>query len=190
MKEDLDQEDNLRIINHASRVQTTLAEFRKAAILRHIARIEHFIRECFSQLIHKKNFVTSLQIEPETFFVTLRDQSHRVITQERLSAGERQLLAVATLWDLARASGRPLPTIIDTPLGRLDTRHRNNLVTRYFPHASHQVILLSTDEEIVGPYLDRIKPKVGRAYELVFDQNEHSTPVKPGYFAMGPEHVC
>jgi DNA sulfur modification protein DndD len=49
---------------------------------------------------------------------------------------------------LAKASGRPLPTIIDTPLGRLDSTRRRHLLERYFPVASHQVILLSTDEEI------------------------------------------
>ena len=61
--------------------------------------------------------------------------------------------AISMLWALARTSGRPLPMIIDTPLGRLDSEHRANLVQRYFPAASHQVILLSTDTEVDGRLL-------------------------------------
>ena len=57
-------------------------------------------------------------------------------------------------------------TIIDTPLGRLDSSHRRHLVERYFPFASHQVILLSTDEEIVGPYHKALAPFVARHYRL------------------------
>jgi len=44
----------------------------------------------------------------------------------------KQLLAIAFLWGLARVSGRKLPVAIDTPLGRLDSSHRTNLVERYF----------------------------------------------------------
>ena len=42
--------------------------------------------------------------------------------------------------------------MIDTPLGRMDHTHRRNLVERYFPQASHQVILLSTDAEVDQTY--------------------------------------
>jgi DNA sulfur modification protein DndD len=101
---------------------------------------------------------------------------------DRLSAGERQLLATSLLWGLAKASGRPLPTIIDTPLGRLDSSHRRHLLDRYFPVASHQVILLSTDEEVDETSLARLKSHIGRSYTLTFDEQEHSTIVKPGYF--------
>jgi len=101
---------------------------------------------------------------------------------DRLSAGERQLLATSLLWGLAKASGRPLPTIIDTPLGRLDSSHRQHLLDRYFPVASHQVILLSTDEEVDEASLARLKPYIGRTYTLAFDEKEQSTTIKPGYF--------
>ena len=67
------------------------------------------------------------------------------------------MLAVAILWGLAKASKSAAPTIIDTPLGRLDSEHRLNLVEQYFPSASNQVILLSTDEEINKKYHKYIK---------------------------------
>ena len=101
---------------------------------------------------------------------------------DRLSAGERQLLATSLLWGLAKASGRPLPTIIDTPLGRLDSSHRRHLLDRYFPVASHQVVLLSTDEEVDEASLARLKPFVGRSYTLTFDERTHSTTINSGYF--------
>jgi DNA sulfur modification protein DndD len=100
----------------------------------------------------------------------------------RLSAGERQLLAISTLWGLARASGRPLPTIIDTPLGRLDSHHRSNLVESYFPYASHQVIILSTDEEIGSKHLANLKPRIARTFQLLYSGTTKSTAVVPGYF--------
>jgi DNA sulfur modification protein DndD len=72
--------------------------------------------------------------------------------------------------------------VIDTPLGRLDSHHRSHIVQRYFPHASHQVILLSTDEEIVGRYEESLKPSVGKAYTLSFDSSQMSSVISQSYF--------
>jgi len=74
-----------------------------------------------------------------------------------------------------------VPLVIDTPLGRLDSHHRSHIVQRYFPAASHQVILLSTDEEIIGRYLEMIRPAVGREYLLEFDDAKRESSVKQGY---------
>ncbi len=73
---------------------------------------------------------------------------------------------------------RSLPTVIDTPLGRLDSSHRSNLVQRYFPNASHQVILLSTDEELNETYYPMLKHAVGRTYLLEYDEDARSSRVK------------
>ena len=53
---------------------------------------------------------------------------------------------------------------------------------RYFPQVSHQVILLSTDEEIVGPYYDLIEPHVSKVYLLNHDKTRGFTEISPGYF--------
>ncbi len=182
MEEEWLREDRRRILQHTSRVRTTLGAFRKAVIKRHVRRIEQLVLESYQQLLRKASFVTRLAIHPESFVLTLYGRDGRELSSERLSAGERQLLAIALLWGLAKTSGRPLPTAIDTPLGRLDASHRTHLVERYFPFASHQVLLFSTDEEIVGAHLEKLKPYVGRSYRLDYDDSSGSTRVTEGYF--------
>lgn len=176
------REDRTRILQHAVRVRATLDAFRRTVIERHVQRIEHLVLESYRQLLRKSALVTRLSIDPGTLSLTLYGRDGNVLSAERLSAGERQLLAIALLWGLAKASGRPLPTAIDTPLGRLDSGHRMHLVERYLPFASHQVLLLSTDEEIAGEYLQRLDPWIGRTYQLAYDDEAGETRIRPGYF--------
>ena len=176
------RDDRVRILRHAEKVRTTLDTFRRAVITRHVRRIERLVLESYKRLLRKASLVTRLSIDPANFSLTLFGRDGEVLNADRLSAGERQLLAVALLWGLAKASGRPLPTAIDTPLGRLDTGHRMHLVERYFPFASHQMLLLSTDEEITGEYLERLRPWIGRTYRLAYDDQIGRTQVVPGYF--------
>ena len=53
-----------------------------------------------------------------------------------------------------------LPIIIDTPLSRLDSAHRDNIVNNYFPNAGEQVIILSTDTEIDKDYYRKLEPRL------------------------------
>ena len=182
--------ERIRILAHMSKVRDTLKRFRKSVIQRHVKRIENLVLLSYQQLLRKTSLVARLTIDPDNFGITMYGKSGHQRDPERLSAGERQLLGVALLWGLARASGRPLPTAIDAPLGRLDTAHRSHLVERYLPFASHQVLLLSTDEEIVGDYLKKLEPWIGRYYQLEFDVETGSTQVLPGYFEdMNAAHV-
>lgn len=174
-------EQDSRILHRLPRVQETLRQFRRKVVERHAAKLERLIFESFQQLLRKTDLVRSLRIDPDSFRMELISSDGLSMPFDRLSAGERQLLATAMLWGLAKASGRPLPTIIDTPLGRLDSSHRAHLVQRYFPVASHQVILLSTDEEIDGRYLEMMASFVGRSYRLHFDQESQSTRIVDGY---------
>jgi DNA sulfur modification protein DndD len=178
----LKNEDVRRLIIHSGRVRQTLNKFRVAVAQRHVKRVEQLVLDCFQQLLRKKSLISTLRIDPEQFSLQLLDADRKILSPDRLSAGERQLLAVSMLWGLARASGRPLPTIIDTPLGRLDASHRSNLVDRYFPYASHQVLLLSTDEEINKSHYRKLRPWIGRSYLLDYDDKERATTIKQGYF--------
>jgi DNA sulfur modification protein DndD len=71
--------------------------------------------------------------------------------------------------------------IIDTPLGRLDSVHRQHLLERYFPFASHQVIILSTDTEVDRAYFEMLKPHTSHSVHLV-NHTGGWTEASPGYF--------
>lgn len=176
------EDDRVRMLKHSQRVRETLTRFRAKVVQRHTTSMETLMFESFRNLLRKKDLIKGLTINPETFEAILTGKDGQPLPFDRLSAGERQLLATSLLWGLARASGRPIPTVIDTPLGRLDSSHRHYLVERYFPCASHQVLLLSTDEEIVGPYYDALKPYITRTYLLDHDEESGQTNLKKGYF--------
>ena len=167
-----------------AKVQDTLKVFQQKLKLRKLNQLETLVTECFLYLLHKSNLVHRVQIDTETFSLSLFNYEGQPVPKHRLSAGEKQLLAISLLWGLARASGRQLPVAIDTPLGRLDSSHRNNLVDRYFPQASHQVLLLSTDTEIGKTEVKRLRENgaIAREYLLKYDRAKHQTQVKSGYF--------
>lgn len=109
--------------------------------------LETAFNQHLKQLLNSNALIHTADID-ESFQIGYRDDSGREVPMSSLSAGMKQLAATALLWGLKDASGRLLPVIIDTPLGRIDRGHQDNLLTRYYPHAGKQVILLPTDSEL------------------------------------------
>ena len=179
---DIDNLDNKRFIDYSIKVKDVLSSFHVKALDYHIKRLEKLILNCFKSLHRKKNFIKSIKIDTIEFDLKIYDKKDTEVNTEDLSAGERQLLAVAILWGLAKASNSAAPTIIDTPLGRLDSEHRLNLVEQYFPTASKQVILLSTDEEINKKYHKFISPHLSRSYKIEYDEKISGSKLSEGYF--------
>jgi len=182
--ENLKYQNSEHIINSAGKVQQTLKIFRERLTLRKLNKLEEEVKNCFLYLLHKSDLVHRIAIDSKTFGLSLYDLNGKPVPKHRLSAGEKQLLAIAFLWGLAKVSGRRLPIAIDTPLGRLDSSHRNNLVERYFPSASHQVILLSTDTEIAKKEYQNLQETeaIAREYLLQYNSSKRETTIKPGYF--------
>ncbi|NET03661.1 MAG: DNA sulfur modification protein DndD [Symploca sp. SIO2B6] len=183
-EKNIDSQNDEHIITTSAKVQKTLKLFREKLTLRKLNQLEQKVTQCFLYLLHKPDLVHRVAIDTHTFSLSLYDLQGQLVPKHRLSAGEKQLLAIAFLWGLARVSGLNLPVAIDTPLGRLDSSHRANLVERYFPAASHQVILLSTDTEIGKIEVERLRKAgaISQEYLLKYDPGKQQTIVEPGYF--------
>jgi DNA sulfur modification protein DndD len=171
-----------RRLSLVKNIQAALDTYLTKLTDKKISQLRLTVAEGFNILSRKVDIIKNIDINPETFAVTLYDQAGKAIPKEDLSSGEKQLYAVAMLWGLAKTSGLPLPVIIDTPLGRLDSDHRHNLINNYFPHASHQVILLSTDTEVDQKLFRELNPNISHCYHLIYGQESGNTKVKEEYF--------
>ena len=166
----------------ATKAQSVLEEYLQLTRAEKINEFKENFLECFSLLIGKQNLVGNAKVASENFDITLLSPQGIPIAKSELSAGERQIYAMAMIWALAKTSGRPLPFIIDTPLGRLDVDHRNNVLENFLISASHQMIIFSTNTEIDKPHFNQLNPYIAKAYNLEFDSTKGKTTVKEGYF--------
>jgi DNA sulfur modification protein DndD len=169
-----DSKSENRRIQLAAKTQLALEEYAELLLQRKIEAVQASIAEHFNALSHKGDFLESVAIDPRTFEMRLF-RGGRPFDRSELSAGEKQLLATSALWALREASSLPIPVIVDTPVGRLDSNHRLSMLEDYFPHVSHQVILLATDAELDNDALAVLAPHVARRYELCYDSETGST---------------
>lgn len=166
----------------ANKARNVLFDFTNEITKRKVEKLELEFTEAFSRLARKSDAIVRAKIDPTSFDVNLYNVSGKTIAKQSLSAGEKQIYAVAMLEALAKTSGRKLPIIIDTPLGRLDSHHREKLINGYFPYASHQVIILSTDTEVDQNFYEGLSKHVSHSYQISYNETEGSSEIKEGYF--------
>ena len=164
------------------KVQAALEEYSRLLRSKKLELLEKYILDGLKMLLHKKDFIEKISIDKETFEVKLFKGNDDEIAKTMLSKGELQMFATAVVWGLAKTSGRPLPFMIDTPLARLDEEHRQNLVEQFYPNASHQTIILSTDTEIDYNHFKKLEPYIERSFVIEYDSKQGKTITHDRYF--------
>jgi DNA sulfur modification protein DndD len=119
--------------------------------------------DVYKKLAHKK-IVHRIEID-EGGETRILSKEGEVIPFDK-SAGENQVFATALLAGLAEISGLDAPLVVDTPLGRLDSTHRANILNYWISNKKRQVILLSQDKEIDRETFAAMEPNVAMTYLL------------------------
>ena len=166
----------------ATKVQKVLDEYVEKLKIKKLELLEKYLLEEIQRLMHKENLVTKVSVDKDTFEIKLFDKDGNQSPKDLLSKGEKQMYATAVLLALAKTSGKPLPFMIDTPLARLDVGHRDNLIKKFFPYASHQVVIFSTDSEIDQKYYLQMKPYLSRSYAMEYLPGKGKTHQHSSYF--------
>ena len=171
-----------RTIRYSNMAMHILEEYMVELQNRKTGVLADTITSCYKELANKKNLIDAIEMDAKTLDLRYLTIEGKEIPKDSLSAGEKQLMVIAILWALAKCSKKKLPVIIDTPLSRLDSLHRTALITTYFPHASEQTIILSTDSEIDGNYYQLMEQNVGDEFTLIYNEKTRSTTISRGYF--------
>jgi DNA sulfur modification protein DndD len=157
-----------------------------------VSQLESEFNNVFKRLTRKDDMAYQAKIDRINFMIDLVDKNGNKINKKLISSGEKQIYALAMLEALGKTSGKDLPFIIDTPLGRLDSNHRSKLVNNFFPVIGEQVIILSTDTEVDEQFYKDLNPFVKTAYEIKYKDGNNSSTVTEGYFWNhdNQESVC
>jgi DNA sulfur modification protein DndD len=174
--------EKLDFVNECDGIANLLNQFTVKLRKNKIHLLQEKTFEMYKLLSSKSGLIKDLVIDEKTYEITIRDRNGHEMKKSGLSAGEKEVFAVSLLWGLAQTSELKLPIIIDTPLSRLDSTHRDNIINNYFPNAADQVIILSTDTEIDKDYYKTLEPHLGGAAHLDFDHRQELTTLKEGYF--------
>lgn len=159
------------------RARSLLSQFKERLLASKATWLSEMITTEFKALMRKQRLVSRVSVHPDTYEVTIHGARGHELPMERLSAGERQLLAVAVLSALIKERKGRFPVVVDTPLARLDRQHREALISRFFSRVSHQVVVLSTDEEVDDSLLAQMERFTSSAYTLEYSDESHSTSV-------------
>lgn len=137
--DDMDKEKDIiaeRLIRELTTFLTQLKEKRKFSL-------ETKIKQEIDILMHKDDFISdvSIDIMDDIIEINLLDKDGNIINKDKLSKGEQQLYATSILKALVDESGISFPVFIDSPLQKFDSIHSKNIISKFYPAVSKQVVI-------------------------------------------------
>lgn len=105
-----------------------------------------------------------------------------VEVKQQLSAGEKQIFIMALYQALSQLNKINVPYIVDTPFARIDKEHRGKILNQFFKKLNGQIIILSTDEEIVGEYQESVSDIVSNTFVLSHTSRGNTEVLANTYF--------
>lgn len=171
-----------RTIKLAITARKVLDEFIHLLAPEKLKMLQYYMDAMYNKLKKDEDPARYIEIDPDTWEVILKDENKQKLEKRVFSAGMKEIYALSLLWSLSKASGKALPIVIDTPVGRLDITNRRTLFEKYLPDAGHQVIVLSTDAEVDVDWARKLSKYVAKQYRLDYDSSTKSTVISLGYF--------
>lgn len=130
------------------------------------------IKTEMQKLMHKTDYIHSVivDIKDNVMDIKLVGNDGVEICKENLSKGEQQLYATAILKSLVDESGIAFPVFIDSPLQKFDRVHANNIITKFYPSISKQVVIFPLlGKELSKEEYNLLRPNINSTYVIEND---------------------
>lgn len=142
--------------------------------------LERSILLGMNSLMHKTDFIEKVNIElyDDYLDINLIDRDGNKIDKESLSKGEQQLYATSILKSLVEESGISFPIFVDSPLQKFDKDHSRNIIKKFYPSISKQVVLLPLlEKELTFDEFKMMESNVSSLYKII-NKDGNSTIVE------------
>lgn len=142
--------------------------------------LERSIMLGMNSLMHKTDFIEKVNIElyDDYLDINLIDRDGNKIHKESLSKGEQQLYATSILKSLVEESGISFPIFVDSPLQKFDKDHSKNIIEKFYPSISKQVVLLPLlEKELTFDEFKMMESNVSSLYKII-NEDGKSTIVR------------
>ena len=126
------------------------------------SEVERKATDAFLELTTQKDY-SGLKINSNYGLTILDEQGEAVPLR---SAGAEQIVALSLIDGLSRTGRAAGPVVMDTPFGRLDPKHRANILNYLPKHASQLILLVHEGEINRTTDLSEFAHRIGAEYEI------------------------
>jgi DNA sulfur modification protein DndD len=141
------------------------------------ADVESAATGIFTQIRTKESFAR-LEINSQFGLNIVTEDGIVLDRAEWRSSGEEQIVALALIGALNRCAKVKAPVFMDTPFGRLDTKHGKRVLT-YLPSLADQVVLLVTDREFHKGDERFLEGKIKSDFTVIYRGEREGAAVNP-----------
>ena len=178
-------EQNRAVDNEATRLIHTIQKFLIRFKEEKKKALAKKLEEKLQSYLHKTDLVKKVIVDidgnGDDVDICLFGYDDKKIDNGILSMGERQMFASALLSALVDETEFEFPVFIDSPMQKFDPQHTRNVLTKFYPNVSKQVILFPLlKKELTEEEYQYIKPIVNKSY-LINNEKDGSyfVEVKP-----------
>lgn len=178
-------DQNRAVDNEATRLIHTIQKFlirfkeeKKKALAKKLeAKLQSYLHK--TSLV--KKVIVDINGNGDDVDICLFGYDNKKIDNSILSMGERQMFASALLSALVDETEIEFPVFIDSPMQKFDPQHTRNVLTKFYPNVSKQVVLFPLlKKELTEEEYQYIQPIVSKSYLINNEKDgSHFVEVKP-----------
>ncbi len=164
------------ILQEAQKAQKAVSGLLDRLVQDRRSSIEAQATDVFLKITNKPDEYAGLRLRSD-YSLEVQRHDGTAVDNEKLSAGEKEVVAYSFITALNLSSVDPAPFVMDTPFGHLDSGHRRGLLAS-LPELPVQAFLLATDRDLPPEGHDSIDRSIAKEFVLERDQKTASTSIQ------------